>query len=104
MGTPTTLNAWLRAAADGRRPEAPEALALLVPASAAELMEIAEPLTQAGFGELVSYSRKVFIPLTQLCRDVCHYCTFARAPRRLKSPYLSPEQVLEVARAGAKVQ
>jgi FO synthase len=48
----------------------------------------------------VSYSRKVFIPLTELCRDVCHYCTFAKVPRRLESPYLSPEQVLAIARAG----
>src|ERR1700761_9479097 len=48
-----------------------------------------------------SYSRKVFIPLTQLCADVCHYCTFAKAPSRLEAPYLSPEQVLDIARAGA---
>ncbi len=48
-----------------------------------------------------SYSRKVFVPLTQLCADVCHYCTFAKAPSRLKSPYLSIDQVLEIARAGA---
>jgi len=48
-----------------------------------------------------SYSRKVFIPLTQLCADVCHYCTFAKPPSRLKKPYLSPDRVLEIARAGA---
>jgi FO synthase len=47
-----------------------------------------------------TYSRKVFIPLTQLCADVCHYCTFAKAPRELAAPYLSPEQVLEIARRG----
>ena len=62
---------------------------------------MAESLTLAGFGETVTYSRKVFIPLTQLCRDVCHYCTFAKAPRRLKSAYLRPEEVLAIARAGA---
>ena len=50
----------------------------------AELLPVAESLTLAGFGETVTYSRKVFIPLTQLCRDVCHYCTFAKAPRHLK--------------------
>jgi FO synthase len=49
----------------------------------------------------VSYSRKVFIPLTKLCRDVCHYCTFAQAPRGVAHPYMRPEEVLEVARAGA---
>jgi len=48
-----------------------------------------------------TYSRKVFIPLTQLCADVCHYCTFAKAPRALAQPYLSPDQVLEIARQGA---
>jgi len=47
-----------------------------------------------------TYSRKVFIPLTQLCADVCHYCTFAKAPRSLKAPYLTPEEVLEIARKG----
>jgi len=51
--------------------------------------------------ERLTYSRKVFIPLTQLCRDVCRYCTFAKAPRRLESAYLPPDQVLEIARAGA---
>ena len=51
--------------------------------------------------ERLTYSRKVFIPLTQLCRDVCRYCTFAKAPRRLASAYMSPDEVLDVARAGA---
>jgi FO synthase len=48
-----------------------------------------------------TYSRKVFIPLTQLCADTCHYCTFAKAPRRLAAAYLSPDEVLEIARQGA---
>src|ERR671917_251578 len=52
------------------------------------------------FGPRVSYSRKVFIPLTKLCRDNCGYCTFARAPRPGERAYLTPEEVLEVARAG----
>jgi len=47
----------------------------------AELMEEAAALRDAGHGRFVSYSRKVFIPLTKLCRDVCHYCTFAEKPR-----------------------
>jgi FO synthase len=50
---------------------------------------------------VVTYSPKVFIPLTKLCRDVCHYCTFARPPRRGERAYLSLEEVLEIARAGA---
>lgn len=53
-------------------------------------------------GNVVTYSPKVFIPLTQLCRDVCHYCTFAKAPRGLKKPYLSIDEVVDIARAGAK--
>ena len=50
---------------------------------------------------VVTYSPKVFIPLTKLCRDVCHYCTFARPPRRGQRAYLSVDEVLAIARAGA---
>jgi len=98
--TSPRLNTLLRAVATGHRPAAAEALGLLPEASAAELMPVAESLTLAGFGATITYSRKVFIPLTQLCRDVCHYCTFAKAPRRLQGAYLTPDQVLEIARAG----
>jgi FO synthase len=49
----------------------------------------------------MTYSPKVFIPLTRLCADVCHYCTFATTPSQLAAPYLTPEQVLDIARAGA---
>ena len=49
----------------------------------------------------MTYSPKVFIPLTRLCADVCHYCTFATTPSQLAAPYLTPEEVLEIARAGA---
>ena len=52
-------------------------------------------------GRRITYSPKVFIPLTRLCRDRCGYCTFATAPARLPSPYLAPEDVLAVASAGA---
>ena len=55
-----------------------------------------------AFGTRVTFSPKVFIPLTQLCRDGCQYCTFAQPPRRLEAPFLSPEQVLEIAVAGAE--
>src|SRR6188508_890476 len=53
-------------------------------------------------GGLVTYSPKVFIPLTTLCRDVCGYCTFARPPRRGERAYLREDEVLEIARAGAE--
>jgi FO synthase len=65
-----------------------------------ELLGRAASLRDAGHGDVVTYSRKVFIPLTELCRDVCHYCTYAKTPRRLKSAYLTPEEVLSIARAG----
>src|ERR687897_3342577 len=51
---------------------------------------------------LVTYSPKVFIPLTTLCRDVCGYCTFARPPRRGERAFMTEEEVLEIARAGAE--
>jgi FO synthase len=65
-----------------------------------DLLARASQLRDQGHGRLISYSRKVFIPLTELCRDVCHYCTFAKAPRKIEAPFLSADQVLEIARAG----
>jgi FO synthase len=66
-----------------------------------ELMARAAAKRDAAHGRVVSYSRKVFIPLTKLCRDVCHYCTFAERPRAGRPAYLSSEAVLAIARAGA---
>jgi FO synthase len=97
---PASLRVLLDAASQGRVPTADEVLGRVLDVPAATLMPTAEALTLAGFGPAVTYSRKVFIPLTQLCRDVCHYCTFAKAPRNLANAYLSPEQVLTIARAG----
>jgi len=65
------------------------------------LLESAAAIRDCGFADRVTVSRKVFIPLTQLCRDVCHYCTFAHAPKRHKKAYLSRDEVLAIARAGA---
>jgi len=73
----------------------------LIEASAAELMPQAARLRDAGHARIISYSRKVFIPLTRLCRDLCGYCTFARSPRAGTAAYLTPEEVLAIARAGA---
>ena len=56
----------------------------------------------AAYGRTLSYSRKVFIPLTRLCRDVCHYCTFAHPPREGEKAYLSIEQMVAIAQAGKK--
>jgi FO synthase len=86
---------------NGQLPTRAQALALAGCEDLGALTAVAQALAVAGFGRTVSYSRKVFIPLTHLCRDVCHYCTFAKAPRSGRSPYLSPEEVLFIARAGA---
>ncbi len=71
-------------------------------ASVAELCTEARAVREAGFGAVVTYSPKVFIPLTTLCRDVCHYCTFARPPRKGERAYLTVDEVLAIARAGAE--
>jgi FO synthase len=76
-----------------------EALAL-VDCDLNALMRAAARRRDAAHGTIVSYSRKVFIPLTKLCRDVCHYCTFAQPPRRNERAYLSIDEVLAIARAG----
>ena len=70
-----------------------------------QLCEVAARVRDAGLLEVnrsgvITYSPKVFIPLTRLCRDRCHYCTFAKAPKKIDAPFLSPDQVLEIARAG----
>src|SRR5712664_1564741 len=97
-----TTDDILRRAAAGQRLSVSEALALVDCADPRPLMPIAAALRDAGHGGLVSYSRKVFIPLTQLCRAVCHYCTFAHPPPRGEPAYLDADQVLAIARAGAR--
>ena len=66
----------------------------------AELLARAAAVRDETWGTRVTYSPKVFIPLTMLCQDRCGYCTFARPPARLDDPFLDPDQVLEIARAG----
>ena len=80
---------------------AAQALLLETEASLPDLLARAEALTLQGFGRRVGHSRKVFIPLTHLCRDVCHYCTFAAPPPRGARAYMGIDEVLAVARAGA---
>jgi FO synthase len=94
--------ALLDRAAAGDAPAADEAMALADCGDLAALMAIAAALRDRGHGANVSYSRKVFIPLTRLCRDSCHYCTFAHPPRRDAAGYLTPEEVLAIARAGSR--
>jgi FO synthase len=68
----------------------------------AELMARARAVRDDAHGRRITYSPKVFIPLTMLCRDRCGYCTFAQPPARLEAPYLTPDQVLAIAEAGAE--
>src|SRR5438132_3752814 len=63
-------------------------------------MRSARHLRDLGWGGTVTYSRKVFIPLTMLCRDHCHYCTFAKPPAKLDHPFLTPDDVVAIAAAG----
>lgn len=79
------------------------ALAELDTANNGELLALASGLRNSGFRNVVTYSRKVFIPLTHLCRDVCHYCTFAKTPKRIEAPYMSVDAVLESVRAAEKM-
>jgi FO synthase len=97
-----TIDEILSRSEAGQRLSGAAALALAECLDTPALMRRAAALRDQGHGNLVSYSRKVFIPLTQLCRDVCHYCTFARPPRPGEPIYLSAEQVLDIARAGAR--
>ncbi|GIJ77947.1 FO synthase subunit 1 /FO synthase subunit 2 [Micromonospora phaseoli] len=98
----------LRRAAAGRALDVDEASALLAARGSAldELLGIAGAVRDAGLRDagrpgVVTYSKKVFIPLTRLCRDRCHYCTFATVPHRLPAAFLDRDEVLAIARAGA---
>ncbi|MFP6814081.1 MAG: 7,8-didemethyl-8-hydroxy-5-deazariboflavin synthase CofG, partial [Pseudomonadales bacterium] len=87
----------------GALPTPEQALALADEPDTAALASIAATVRDRGFHNIVTYSKKVFIPLTHLCRDVCHYCTFAQVPRKIKAPFMTVDEVLEIAREGAKL-
>jgi FO synthase len=99
MNTAWTLSD--EATATGRRLDRDAALALADVNDTAALTASAARLRDQGHPVAFSYSRKVFIPLTQLCRDVCHYCTFAHPARKGQRAYMTRDEVLAVARAGA---
>ncbi|WP_024276290.1 5-amino-6-(D-ribitylamino)uracil--L-tyrosine 4-hydroxyphenyl transferase CofH [Hyphomicrobium sp. 802] len=86
----------------GSRLSRDEAMALVDLDDIAPLLDAAARRRDAAHGDVVSYSRKVFIPLTQLCRDVCHYCTFAHPPRKGERAYLTRDEVLSIAMSGKK--
>ena len=91
--------------AEGRPPDASEATALLgTPADRLPaLLEAASALRDRGHGRRITFSAKVFIPLTTLCRDYCGYCTFRKDPGEPGAFTMTPDQVLALARAGARL-
>ncbi|MFC1578813.1 5-amino-6-(D-ribitylamino)uracil--L-tyrosine 4-hydroxyphenyl transferase CofH [Pseudomonadota bacterium] len=93
----------LRAAMQaGALPTPEQALELANVADTAALSALASELRDRAHRNVVTYSRKVFIPLTHLCRDVCHYCTFARTPKKIGRPFMSVEEVLQLCHEGAR--
>lgn len=108
--TEASVRRALRRAASGRALDTDEATALLSARGAAldELFQIAGAIRDAGLRAagrpgVVTYSKKVFVPLTRLCRDRCHYCTFATVPHRLPAAFLDRDEVLAIARQGAEL-
>lgn len=108
--TDASVRRALRRAASGRALDTDEATALLAARGAEldELLRVAGAIRDAGLGAagrpgVVTYSKKVFIPLTRLCRDRCHYCTFATVPHRLPAAFLDRDEVLAIARQGAEL-
>ncbi len=97
-----SISALMRNFPQSRRLTRNEAAELVRIDELGPLLGAAAKRRDAAHGRAVSYSRKVFIPLTQLCRDVCHYCTFARPPREGEKPYLSIDQMVAIAHAGKK--
>ncbi|GAB18956.1 FO synthase [Gordonia effusa NBRC 100432] len=112
--TPAAMRRALRRARDGATINADEA-AVLLAATGADLDDLCSSaarvrdagLTAVGRDRQVTYSRKVFIPLTHLCRDRCHYCTFVTVPGKLaregKGAFLEIDEVLDIARRGAEL-
>ncbi|MEU7741778.1 bifunctional FO biosynthesis protein CofGH [Nonomuraea sp. NPDC049158] len=106
--TDSALRRALARARDGKTLDVTEAAVLLHARDEHldTLLEHASRIRDAGLAAVgregvITYSRKVFIPLTRLCRDRCGYCTFATAPNKLPAPFLSPDEVLEIAAQGA---
>ena len=87
---------------DGDRLSVQQAQVLASVDDTVALARVAATLRDRGHNNLVTYSRKVFIPLTQLCRDVCHYCTFAQTPKKLDQIFMPVDEVLELCKQGEK--
>ncbi|HVB99942.1 MAG TPA: 7,8-didemethyl-8-hydroxy-5-deazariboflavin synthase CofG [Candidatus Dormibacteraeota bacterium] len=102
VAIPDRVDAALERGLAGRGVSREDALALMEEASLAVLCEAAAAVRDRFKGRSVSYSRKVFIPLTHLCRDYCGYCTFRADPHAGMQPYMLPDEVLAVAEAGRR--
>ncbi len=100
--SPPRVHAALERAEEGRGVSREEALSLMEAAELASLLQAAASVRDRSKGRTVSYSKKVFIPLTHLCRDYCGYCTFRADPEAGRQPYMTPEDVLAVAEAGRR--
>jgi FO synthase len=108
--TASAMRRTLARARDGKPLDVDEATVLLHARGEDlnRLLDYASRTRDAGLqaakrAGVITYSRKVFIPLTRLCRDRCGYCTFATVPHRLHDLYLEPDQILEIARQGAEL-
>ncbi len=97
-----TTKTTIAAATRGETISDEAARALLEETDLEALLAAASSIRDSAHGNVITYSRKVFIPLTMLCRDVCHYCTFAQPPKPGQKAYMTREEVLAVARAGAE--
>ena len=98
----TTIQPLLDAVADGGRLDDAQVSAFADIGDTGALMEAARAVRDRRSGGLVTYSPKVFIPLTELCRDVCRYCTFAKTPGGVRAPYLTVDEAIGIARRGAE--
>ena len=96
-----TMHSILDAVAGGGRLDEAQALGLAAFGDLGALMEAARGVRDRRSGEVVTYSPKIFIPLTELCRDVCRYCTFAKTPGNVRAPYLAVDEAVDIARRGA---
>lgn len=96
------INSGIAVSISAKLIEYEEALVLANETNLDLLCKRAVELRNHGHGNILTYSRKVFIPLTQLCRNVCHYCAFAQSPSQLEQPYLPLSEIIEIARKGAE--
>ena len=97
-----TKDSILDSAASGDRLDEDRALALAGFEDTGALMAAARGLRDRRSGDVVTYSPKIFIPLTELCRDVCRYCTFAKTPGNVRAPFLSVDEAIDIGRRGAE--